>query len=220
MINTSVGRKVFMALTGQVMILFAIVHLVGNSTIYFGGLNSYAEHLHSLPALVWATRVFMLPVLFIHIIYAVILTLENYEASGQKYARSSALKSTFASRNMIWSGVLISAFIVYHLMQFTFQSINPEFAAYANMDSMGRPDVASMVMAGLGNTLVLLVYIVSLGGLFLHLAHGAQSSMQTLGFGSDSALPIIYKLGYTAAIVIALAYITIPVTIFAGILKG
>jgi len=220
MLDTTVGRKIVMAVTGQVMILFAVVHVVGNSTIFFGALNSYAEHLHALPLLVWATRLVMIPALLLHVYFGIVLALENREAKEEKYAVSTNLRSTFASRNMIWSGTLVAAFIVYHLLHFTFQVISPEISALANADALGRPDVTGMVVLGLRNVLVALIYIVSLAGVFLHLAHGTQSSFQTLGLSNDRAQPVIYKWGYIAAAVIFIAYVIIPVAAISGLLNG
>lgn len=218
--SSTVSRKIIMAITGQMMILFALVHVVGNSTIYFGGLNSYAEHLHALPPLVWATRLVMLPALLLHVFFGIVLTLENNQAKQSGYAVSTHLRSTFASRNMIWSGTLIAAFLVYHLLHFTFQVVSPEAAAISNLDALGRPDVAGMVIYGLGNYLVSLIYIFSLTGLFLHLSHGAQSSFQSLGLSNEQAQPVLNKGGYLAALAIFVAYVVIPVLVVIGIVKG
>jgi succinate dehydrogenase / fumarate reductase cytochrome b subunit len=209
-----------MALTGQAMVLFAVIHLIGNSTIFFGGLNSYAENLHALAPLVWGTRLIMLPVLLVHVLFGILITLENHKAKGRGYAVSESLKSTFSSRNMIWSGVLIAGFLVYHLLHFTFQIVSPETAALANMDLLGRPDVTDMVISGFQSYLITLLYAVSLFGLFLHLAHGVQSSFQTLGLGSDAALPVISKSAYIMAVLVFVAYVMIPVAIISGFLKG
>ncbi len=218
--SSTVGRKILMAITGQMMILFAVIHVVGNSTIYFSGLNSYAEHLHALPPLVWGTRFVMLPALLLHVFFGIQLALENNRAKESNYSISTNLRSTFASRNMIWSGTLIAAFLVYHLLHFTFQVISPEAAASARLDALGRPDVAGMVIYGLRNYVVSLVYLVSLAGLFLHLAHGVQSSLQSLGLSNDKAEPVISKGGYSAALVIFIAYVLIPVLVVLGIVKG
>ncbi|MCK4910143.1 MAG: succinate dehydrogenase cytochrome b subunit [Thermodesulfovibrionales bacterium] len=218
--SSTVGRKILMAVTGQMMILFAVIHVVGNSTIYFSGLNSYAEHLHELVPLVWATRFVMLPALLLHVFFGVQLALENNSAKESGYSVNTNLRSTFASRNMIWSGTLIAAFLVYHLMHFTFQVISPEAAASANADALGRPDVAGMVIYALRSYVVSLVYIFSLTGLFLHLAHGAQSSFQSLGLSNEGAEPAISKGGYSVALVIFIAYVLIPVLVVLGIVKG
>src|ERR1700681_2150462 len=99
-LNSSVGRKILMSITGQLLIIFILIHLVGNSTIFFGLLNAYAEHLHALPPLVWAFRTFMLAAVAVHICYGVQLTLENKSANPTVYAVKRQLKATFASENM------------------------------------------------------------------------------------------------------------------------
>ena len=124
--SSSVGKKILMAITGQVMVLFVIVHVIGNSTVYFNWLNDYAEHLHSLPPLVWAFRLVMTFALLFHVYLAIKLTLENSAAKPDGYAVKKTLKATFASKNMIWTGLAIVAFLLYHLLHFTVQVTNPE----------------------------------------------------------------------------------------------
>ncbi len=118
-----------MAVTGQMMILFVIVHLLGNTTIYFSNLNAYAAALHALPVLLWMIRLFMVAMLCLHIYFGIVVTLENKKAKPQSYAVTNHLSTTFAGRNMIWTGSLIGAFLVYHLLHFTFQVIDPAVSA-------------------------------------------------------------------------------------------
>nr|MBC8414562.1 succinate dehydrogenase/fumarate reductase cytochrome b subunit [bacterium] len=80
LINSSVGRKMIVAVSGQLMILFIIVHMLGNSTVFFNGLNSYAEKLHSLPLLVWKTRILMSIILAVHVFFSIQVTLENWRS--------------------------------------------------------------------------------------------------------------------------------------------
>jgi succinate dehydrogenase / fumarate reductase cytochrome b subunit len=220
LLSASVGKKILMAITGQVLVLFIIAHTIGNSTIYFDGLNAYAEHLHALAALVWANRFVMLAVLSIHIFLGVSLTLENRTAKPQAYAVSKSLRATFASKNMIWTGLVIGAFILYHLLHFTFQITNPETAALRNMDAAGRPDVTGMVIAGFQNITISVIYILSMAALLLHLSHGIQSTFQSLGLSNDNALPVFEKAGSFMAYVLFIAFILIPVIIVIGLMKG
>ena len=133
--ESSVGRKVLISITGIMMILFVVFHALGNSTIYFHWLNAYSEHLHALPALIWAYRVFMLAVLSVHVFFGIQLTLENNEAKPLAYVCNRNLRATFASRNMIWTGTIIAVYLVYHLLHFTVQVINPEFSASQHADA-------------------------------------------------------------------------------------
>jgi succinate dehydrogenase / fumarate reductase cytochrome b subunit len=209
-----------MAVTGQLMLLFVIAHVVGNSTIYFSNLNAYAAALHALPLLLWSYRFFMAVVIALHVFFAIVLTLENRKAKPGSYAVSSHISATFAGRNMIWTGAITGAFLVYHLLHFTAQVISPETAAISHPDALGRPDVFMMVVHGFQRSEMAGFYIISMAALLLHLTHGIQSSFQTWGLNSDRSFPIVRKTGAAAAIILFLGYAAIPIVIIAGILKG
>jgi succinate dehydrogenase / fumarate reductase cytochrome b subunit len=218
--KSSVFRKILMAISGQLMILFVIVHMLGNSTIYAGWLNTYADHLHALPLLIWIFRVVMLTVLAVHILFGILLTLENRGARPRAYAVKKTIRASFASKNMIWTGTVIAAFLAFHLLHFTIQSINPEFSAKLNSDLMGRPDVLKMLVINFQDFSISIIYGIALIAVLLHLIHGIQSSFQSLGLSSDGTLPVIEKTGSVAAIIIFIGYISIPIVILAGIVKG
>jgi len=225
--SSSIGRKILMAITGQAMVLFAVVHLLGNSSIFgwlTGGINAYAEHLHSLPLpIIISVRLILLAIVCIHIWFGIQLTIENRGGRPQQYAVKSTQKATFASENMIWTGSLLALFLAYHLAHFTFQVINPETAALTNLVPLHNemvPNVMGMVVAGFKNFFVSFIYVGAMVALFLHLSHGIQSFFQTMGWSCDKSQPIIIKLGTLVALALFLGYVTIPLTIFAGILKG
>ena len=119
---------------------------------------------------------------------------------------------------MIWSGALIFSFLIYHLLQFTFQVTDPAIAAVRNLDAAGRPDVLSMVVQSFQHINILLVYVFSMAALLLHLTHGIQSSFQTWGLNNDRSLPIMIKAGTLTALVLFLGYVAIPVVIALGLL--
>ena len=207
-----------MAATGQVMVLFIILHVAGNSTIYVGKLNAYAAGLHALPVLLWAARLALLPVLILHVLYAVQLKLENNAARPVDYLGRQNVESSFAGRNMVWTGAVIGTFLVYHLLHFTFQVIDPATAASTHPDAAGRPDVFLMVARGFQHAGIVAVYLVGIIALWLHLSHGIQSSFQTWGLNGERSFPTMRKGGSLAAIVLFLAYAAIPAVIFAGLL--
>ncbi|MSN24251.1 MAG: succinate dehydrogenase/fumarate reductase cytochrome b subunit [Geobacter sp.] len=227
LLTSSIGRKIVMAITGQAMVLFAVIHLLGNSSIFGwlnGGINAYAEHLHSLPLpIIIGFRLALLAMVCIHIWFGIQLTMENRGGRPQQYAVKAAQKATFASENMIWTGCLIGLFLVYHLLHFTFQVISPETAALKNLvplhDQM-VPNVLGMVVAGFKNFFVSFIYAGGMVVLFLHLSHGIQSFFQTMGWSCDKSQPIIVKLGSLVALVLFAGYVIIPLTVFFGILKG
>jgi succinate dehydrogenase / fumarate reductase, cytochrome b subunit len=217
--TSTLGRKLLMAITGQMMIVFVIAHVLGNSTIYFNKLNAYAAGLHTSPLLLWMFRVFMAVVLGIHVLYGIVLTLENAKAKPQAYAKSTYLSATFAGRYMIWTGSMIAAFLVYHLLHFTAQILYPQLSAMRNPDAAGRPDVFLMVVQSFQHVPVSVFYIISLAALLLHLVHGIQSSFQTWGLNSERTFPIITTGGTVTATILFLGYGAIPIVIVAGILK-
>jgi succinate dehydrogenase / fumarate reductase, cytochrome b subunit len=215
---SSVARKLLMAATGQMMVLFVLGHVAGNSTIFFGKLNAYAAGLHALPFLVWAVRLVMLAAVTFHIFYAIRLKLENNSARPISYVKKKELESTFGGRNMIWTGAIIGTFLVYHLLHFTFQVIDPSTAALTHPDAAGRPDVFLMVARGFQRTGIAAGYLLAVMALWLHLSHGIQSSFQTFGLNGELSFPSIRKGSSLAAIALLAAYASIPVAIFAGLL--
>jgi succinate dehydrogenase / fumarate reductase, cytochrome b subunit len=215
--SDSIGRKVLMAITGLLMVLFVVGHLLGNLTIFAGpnGINAYAQHLHELAPVVWGTRLVMGAAVLIHLFLSVQITMENTQAKPEKYAVRNALRATFASQTMIWTGVIMGAFIVYHLLQFTLR-VTPGLTL--GSDALNRFDVFSMVVDGLGRTLTAFVYVVSMVSLFLHMSHGIQSAFQTLGLSNARWLPRFTATGKLVAGVFLVGFGAIPVAIVVGIL--
>ncbi|MBI5483000.1 MAG: succinate dehydrogenase cytochrome b subunit [Deltaproteobacteria bacterium] len=227
LLTSSIGRKILMAISGQAMVLFAVIHLLGNSSIFGwlnGGINAYAEHLHSMPLpIIIGFRLVMLALVCIHIWFGIQLTIENRGGRPQQYAVKSTQKATFASENMIWTGLLLLAFLLYHLLHFTFQITNPESAALRNMVALhghAVPNVLGMVVASFKSFFGSFIYVGAMVVLFLHLSHGIQSFFQTMGWSCDKSQPLIVKFGTLVALVLFLGYVAIPLSIFVGILKG
>ncbi|QEM68446.1 succinate dehydrogenase cytochrome b subunit [Geobacter sp. FeAm09] len=220
LLSSSIGRKIVMAITGLLMILFVVVHLIGNTTIFgwiSGGINAYAHHLHAFPPLVWAFRLVMLATVSIHIWYGIQLTIENRGGRPQQYAVKATRKATFASENMIWTGALLFCFIVYHLLHFTVKAV-PGMALVP--DAEGAINVFTMVVSSFQNFFVAFIYVAAMVTLFLHLSHGIQSFFQTMGWSNNRTLPIYVKAGTLVALILFLGYVAVPLSIFAGILKG
>lgn len=224
--TSSIGRKILMAITGQCMVMFIIIHLIGNSTIFGwldGGVNAYAHHLHSLPLpIIIAFRLGLLALVCVHIWYGIQLTIENSDGRPQQYAVKSTQKATFASENMIWTGVILLAFIVYHLLHFTFQVISPETAALKHLVPLHAnmvPDVFGMMIPAFQNSFITLIYVGAMVTLFLHLSHGIQSFFQTMGWSNDRMQPALTKIGTLAALALFLGYAAVPLTVIVRILK-
>ena len=224
--QSSVGRKLLMAVTGLILLLFVVVHLLGNSSIFIGpnGINAYAEHLHSLGPLVWVFRLVMLAVISVHIALGVQLTLENQSARPLSYSVKENLRATFSSRTMIISGLVLLAFIIFHLLQFTVQlpGLTP-FGAKAHLAELHGnmvPNVFGMVVTTFHSLFVVLVYVVGMIFLFLHLGHGVQSFFQTLGLTNDKTFEGLGVFGKVVAFVLLLGYVSIPLLIIIGAVNG
>jgi succinate dehydrogenase / fumarate reductase cytochrome b subunit len=206
-----------MAVSGFFLLGFVVAHLAGNSTIFIGSdwINAYAEHLHALGPFVWVFRAFMFLMLCIHIFFGVTLTLENWGANPGKYALSKKLKVTFASKTMIWTGLLLLIFIVGHLLQFTFR-VTPDIVLAA--DEVGRFDVFTMVVSSLRVTATAALYVLAMVVLFLHTSHGIQSFLQTLGLSNDQLQPKYTLAGKLISTLFLIGYGAIPVLIITGLL--
>jgi succinate dehydrogenase / fumarate reductase cytochrome b subunit len=207
-----------MAVTGLLMVLFVVGHLLGNLTIFAGpdGLNAYAAKLHELAPLVWGTRLVMAASVLLHLFLAIQITMENSAAKPDKYAVSNSLRATFASKTMIWTGVILGAFVVYHLLQFTFR-VTPDVVV--GFDALDRFDVFSMVVTSLERSAIAVLYVVAMVSLFLHLSHGLQSAFQTLGLSNAMLLPRYGVAGKVASGIFLVGFGAIPIVILVGFLR-
>jgi len=217
--RSNVGRKIVMAASGWMMILFVVAHLLGNTMIYSGWINAYAERLHAVPPVLWIFRLFILTMITGHVFFGIQLTLENRRAKPATYAVKKSLRATFAGKSMIWSGTAVGIFVLFHLVHFTLQIIFLEHAANRNMDIAGRPDVLGMVIYSFQNLSVSVIYGIAIAALFFHLSHGIESSFQSLGLQSDRTQSFIIRAGAVSAAVVACGYLTIPIATLVGILK-
>jgi len=206
-----------MAITGLLMVVFLVGHLLGNLTIFSGrdGINAYADKLHQMPALVWGNRIVMGLAVIVHAVLAVKITMENRAAKPTKYAGQRYLRSTFAARTMIWSGLILGAFIAYHLLHFTVR-VTPNLVL-AN-DTVGRFDVYGMVLTEFKQIAIATIYVVGMVALFLHLTHGFQSTFQTLGLSNTVLLPKYGATGKVLSGVFLVGFVAIPLAILSGVL--
>lgn len=229
-LRSSILSKVVMAVTGALLVLYVIVHTAGNLLIYFGQetLNSYSAFLHSLGPLLWIIRIVLIISAILHIITSVKLKFENWGAKPTKYAVRNYVKAKLTSRTMIWTGIMILAFVIYHLLHFTFRVTNPqhyypEFYQPHNAVSSviyERLDVYKMVVLGFKNPLISLVYIVGVIIVGFHLDHAIQSMFQTLGYNQKHYFTALQKCSTTLAIIIVLCLISIPVSVLLGLVGG
>jgi succinate dehydrogenase / fumarate reductase cytochrome b subunit len=188
---STLAAKYVMALTGLGLTFFVIVHLFGNLLIFFGydALNSYAEALQEHFVLLWLARTVLFAAFTVHIAVGIQFTIRNCAARPVRYFSVKPAQSTWAAQHMLLTGLVVMAFIVYHLLHFTFGVIDPgNFKSVIPADARGRHDVSAMVVAGFSQPLVAAAYVVAQLVLGLHLAHGVWSSFQSLGINSENPL--------------------------------
>lgn len=218
-LSSSVARKFVMAVTGFVSFGYVGGHMLGNLQIYMGQnqLNKYAEFLHSLGAGLWIIRLVLLCCFGLHIWLGLQLKLENWSARPDSYARKKELKTGLAARTMIWTGAIVFAFVIYHILQFTVRSTDPRFASLS--DALGRYDVYTMVILGFSNIWISLFYIIAVGLLCYHLSHGVWSMFQSLGWNNKRSERWLKGIAWVFATVIFLGFISIPLSVLSGYLK-
>lgn len=215
--RSSIGAKWIMALTGIMLVGFLVAHLSGNLLIYSGqdATNAYAVGLRALPfQALWILRIAILIAFVLHVSTGFRLTRKNKAARPQDYACKDTIQASFASRSMMYSGLLILLYLIYHLLHFTFRTVNNTGEL---VDSLGRPDVYTMVIQGFRQPGVSFVYILSMLVLGLHLSHGISSVFQTLGINHPKYNRLIRTLGPLLAWVLALGFISIPVSVWLGL---
>ena len=208
------------AVTGVILMLFVVGHLLGNLQIFLGPdwVNGYAQHLRDLGVLLWVVRIGLLVTVLLHIYFTIRLAIDNRRARPRNYKKKEHVKATFASRHMVVSGLVVLAFIVFHLLHFTGRRFNPQFPLLKN-DPLNHYDVYSMMVYGFQNVYVSAFYLVGLFLLTLHLTHGASSFFQSLGLNNKRLAP---RLAFGARIfawLIFAGYAAIPVAVLLGVVK-
>jgi succinate dehydrogenase cytochrome b subunit len=218
--RSSVGKKMIVAITGIILILFVIGHLLGNLQIFIGPdwINGYSQHLRDLGPLLWVVRLFLLAAVIIHIWVTIQLAIENRRARPEAYVARHYVKAGFASRHMLMSGLIVLAFIIYHLVHFTVRVTDPRFGLL-KADPLGHYDVYSMMVYGFQSYFVSGFYVLGLFLLALHLSHGSSSFFQSLGLNDEKLTPRLARGGRIFAWLLFAGYTSIPVAILLGFIK-
>jgi succinate dehydrogenase / fumarate reductase cytochrome b subunit len=213
---SSLGKKTVVAVTGLGLLGFLFTHLAGNLSFFFGpaAINSYAVHLHDYGPLLWLARLGLIATALIHIVFTVKLWQENLAARPDKYARQRPIRASVFARTMRLSGLIVLAFVVFHLGHFTLLIVHPEYRDWH--DAAGRHDVFRMIVAGFSNPLVSAFYILSLGLLAFHLSHGIASLFQTLGLSNRRLQPVFTVAGRAIAWALFAGFASIPVSVLLG----
>jgi|KBSSwiStaDraftv2_1062776.scaffolds.fasta_scaffold163600_2 succinate dehydrogenase / fumarate reductase cytochrome b subunit len=217
--NSTIGKKYIMAFTGVGLFGFVLIHMLGNLQMFLGreAVNGYAHFIKSRPSLLWGSRLALLCIFVLHIVTAIQLVRRNRTARPNRYAEGKPFKASFASRTLIMSGLIILAFVVYHLMHFTFGTIDPSFLQLK--DANNHHDVYTMTLLGFRRPAVSAFYIASMALLCLHLSHGVSSSFQSLGLKNRSTEVLIDRVSKFFAVVVFLGNSSMPLAVLAGIVR-
>lgn len=221
--KSSVGKKFIMAATGLLMFGFVVAHLAGNLQVflqpYGEAINRYGAFLQGNIELLWPARIGLLVIVGLHIWAAIKLSAENKAARPVPYAKYEVVVASYASRTMIWSGFIILAFIIYHILHFTvqLQGVNLTGKNFVELeDAKHQHDVFAMMLLGFSNPVVVLFYIIAQFLLFMHLSHGLGAMFQSLGWKKQEYTCAIAKFAKIASWLIFIGYISIPISIYLG----
>ena len=218
--RSTIGKKIIMAVTGLIGIIFVVGHMAGNLQAFLGGekLNAYGALLHGpLAELLWIVRVVLIVAVVLHVAMAWQLTAQARDARPVKYRRRSPQVATWASRTMGWGGVLLLVFIVLHILHFTTGQVDPA-QSYAALDMKGHRDVYGNLVASFHIWWVSAFYVVAMIFLGLHLYHGAWSSVRTLGYAKPSPRPMHRRIALIVAAVVWLGFTLVPLGVVAGVI--
>jgi succinate dehydrogenase / fumarate reductase cytochrome b subunit len=208
--QSSVGKKAVMAVTGVIMVLYLITHVLANLLVFDGPerINRYAALLHGTGGALWAARLVLLLAVVLHIVAAVQLTLRSRAARPVPYAGGRDPQvSTFAARTIRWGGVLILVFLIYHILHFTTGSAHPDFIELNPYHN---------VTTGFRNPWIAGFYLVAMMAVGLHLYHGVWSSGRSLGLSQPTPRPLHRRLALVLAALVWLGFTLIVVAAFLG----
>lgn len=216
--RSSVGKKILMALTGIVLFVFIVLHVLGNLKVLLGPeeLNDYARFLRTVgyPAVpnktaLWTVRVVLLFCVGVHITAALQTWAKSRKARAVGYTKNDDLSFSWASRTMRWGGLIILFFIVYHLLHFTTGTLHDDFI---------EGDVYHNFIAAFRSPLVLTIYLVAQAALGLHLYHGLWSATQTLGANHPKYNRFRRPAALALALAIFLGFMIPPALVLAGVI--
>jgi len=211
--DSSVGKKIVMAVTGLIWVAYLLTHMLANLLVFQGParINAYSAFLHSTGGALWAARLVLIAALVLHVIAAIQLADRRQEARPVRYAAGREPQvSTLASRTIRWGGALILAFLVYHILHFTIGAVHPDFI---------EGDPYHNVSAGFGNLPVVIFYLIAMGAVGLHLYHGLWSSGRSLGVSPPSPRPLRRTVALLLALLVWLGFTVIPIAVYAGVIR-
>jgi len=218
-LSSSIGLKIVMAISGGLLSLFLVAHVLGNLEVFWGAdaLNRYGALLREISWLLWVVRGGLLVLIALHVWSAERLVKANRAARPEAYKKKKHQTTTLAARAMLLSGLVVLAFAVFHILHFTVRSVVPDYKTWE--DGLGRHDIFRMVVDAFQRPAVVALYVVSMLLLGLHLSHGISSAIHTLGFAHPRYNPSWKRLGPLFAALVVLGFIAVPIAVLTGIVR-
>jgi succinate dehydrogenase / fumarate reductase cytochrome b subunit len=220
--EAAIGKKVVMAVTGFLLFGYVVAHLLGNLQIYSSNkdqINIYAAFLHN-PAnagLLWGARIVLLAAVVLHILASIQLWNLKRAARPISYYKKADVPTAYAARTMLWSGPIIAAFVIFHILHLTAGAV-PGLPAKELAEN--APDVRANLVAGFSNPYVSGFYIVAMILLCMHLYHGLWSMLQSLGISPPGYTPALKRGAAIIAVLIAIGNISIPISVLLGLVSN
>lgn len=207
--DSTIGKKIVMAVTGIIGILFVIGHMSGNLLMFKGqgAMHDYALLLRTSMPLLYFVRAVLVAAVVLHAVSAYQLTMRSRAARPQDYATRKLQVTTFAAKTIRWGAVLLLVFLVYHILHMTLGTVHPQFT---------HLDPYNNLAIGLRNPLVAGFYLLAMAALGLHLYHGTWAAVRTLGLSPSSTQPLKRRIALALAIVVAIGFMIIPVATLMG----
>jgi len=221
--KSSLGKKFVMAVSGALLFLFVVGHLVGNLQIFLGpeAINRYGHFLQSNLEILWPARIGLIVLVVLHVWAAVSLSIDNKKARPMGYAGNPTPQAaSYASRTMLMSGLIIAAFVIYHLLHYTVQvkAINLTGRDFLSLhDAQGRHDVYAMMVLGFRQPVVVGFYVLAMALLCMHLSHGVYAMFQSLGIKVGFCPGLPKSLAKWGALLIFIGYVSIPIAVTCGV---
>jgi succinate dehydrogenase / fumarate reductase cytochrome b subunit len=216
--TSSVFKKAVMAVSGIILVLYLIAHMIGNLKAFTGreNFNHYSEWIRTIgePAVpaqttLWTIRVVLLAAVVAHIWAAVTLWRQAKRARPQGYVTKKAVAQSYASRTMRWGGVIIFFFVIYHILDLTTGTVNPDGGDTTPYDRL---------VAGFSNPFVTAFYVIALLLLGMHLRHGIWSATQTLGQSNRRRERTVNAFAIVFASLLTLGFLLVPFSVLFSII--
>ncbi|NEP17663.1 MAG: succinate dehydrogenase cytochrome b subunit [Leptolyngbya sp. SIO4C1] len=219
--RSPVGKKIITGVTGLALASFVLIHMLGNLVLLFSpaAYNQYGYVIERLGPLIWGIELVLLTAVVFHAVLGIQIFLGKLKARpvgyDQYHSAGAPSQQSLSSRSMIWTGLILAGFLVWHLSTFKFGTY---YTVGSTVGGSDRRDLARLVFEKFHQPLYAFGYTGILVLLGLHLRHGLWSAWQSIGAMSQGLKPVAYSLALMFAVAIALGFMVLPLAIYFGLI--